>query len=76
MSRFKTEVLERMKSDPDLFALVAKSLGNNPASLHMVIHRNGNRLNQYAVVKAVSEYLRIPADELIENNLPATAQSY
>jgi hypothetical protein len=73
MARFKQEVLEKIKSDPDLFAEVSKVLGVNPASLHMVIHRNGNKLNQFVVVKAVSDYLRVPAETLIEHTAKTAA---
>lgn len=65
MAKFKTEVLDKIKSDPDLFALVAKASNCSPGSLHAMISRNGKMLNQYSVVTAVAEYLKTQPGELV-----------
>lgn len=64
---FKAEVLDEIKSDPELFALVAKEMEVKPVSLVQIIYRNGNNINQYSIVKLVADYLgRIPEDLLEE----------
>ncbi len=66
MAKFKQEVLEKIKADADLFAVVAKEMGIKPTSLAAVLDRNGSTLNQYSVVKCVSAYLKSDPEELLE----------
>lgn len=66
MAKFKTEVLDKIKSDADLFAAVAKALDIKPTSLPQTIERNGNTLNQYSVVTLVASHLGVSPDELLE----------
>lgn len=66
MSKFKQEILDKIKVDPQLFAIVAEAMEIKPASLSANINRNGSTLNQYHVVKAVAKYLGKSPDALIE----------
>jgi hypothetical protein len=68
MSKIKQEVLDKIKTDPDLFAKVAKALNIKPASLPMAIERNGSNLNQYSIVKLVSDYLEKNPEEILEED--------
>lgn len=63
---FKAEVLEKMKSDADLFALVAKEMDVKPSSLIQIIYRNGNNINQYSIVKLVADYMKKDPEDLLE----------
>lgn len=67
MAKFKKEVLDIMKGDPDLFAAIAKEMEVKPTSLPMIIERNGHNLNQYSVVALVATHLNRNPDELIED---------
>lgn len=71
MLRFKQDVIEKMQTDPDLFAAIAKETGLKPASLTTTIERNGNRINQFGVVKIVSDYLGTRPEDLLEDSAPA-----
>lgn len=66
MARFKQEILDKIINDPDLFAIVAKTVGLKPTSMAVTIRRNGNSLNQYSVIVAVAEYLDKEPEELLE----------
>lgn len=72
MAKFKKEILERIKADADLFAAVAKEMNLKPISLVSSIDRNGNALNQYGVVKVVSDFLKQSPEELMEEELEST----
>lgn len=67
MAKFKQEILEKIKSDPDLFILVAKALGVKPVSLPQTIDRNGTSLNQYSIVTLVASHLGVDPDEIVES---------
>lgn len=66
MAKFKKEILEQIKTDPDLFTLVTKALGIKPTSLQQTIDRNGKTINQYGIVKAVADYLKKKPEDLLE----------
>ena len=66
MTKFKQEVLRKMKTDPYLFAAVANEMKVMPTSLPMIIDRNGNSLNQYSIVTLVASHLGLEPDELVE----------
>lgn len=66
MAKFKQEVLNIIKSDPDLFAAVAKKMDIKPVTLAANIDRNGNALNQYSIVTLVASHLGVDAEELLE----------
>jgi hypothetical protein len=66
MAKFKQEVLEVIKTDPDLFGKVAKEMGIKPTSLAQNIDRNGNTLNQYSVVALVADHLGKNPQDLVE----------
>lgn len=67
MAKFKKEVLDVMRGDPDLFAAIAKEMDVKPTSLPMIIERNGNNLNQYSVVALVAAHLHRHPEDLIED---------
>jgi hypothetical protein len=57
MAKLKQAIINKIKTDPDLFAVVAKAMGVLPASLAANIDRNGKAVNQYNVVKAIADFL-------------------
>jgi hypothetical protein len=68
MAKFKQEVLDQMKDDPDLFAIISKALNVKPVSMPVTIDRNGNNLNQYSIVKLVADYLGKRPEDLLEED--------
>lgn len=66
MAKFKQEVLEKMKSDPDLFTKITKELGLKPTSTPGTIDRNGHVLNQYSIVALTAEHLACNPEDLLE----------
>jgi len=66
MAKFKQEVLDKIKSDPDLFALVSKALKLKPTSLPVTLDRNSNNLNQYSIVVMVADHLGLKPEDVIE----------
>lgn len=68
MAKFKQEVLNIIKSDPDLFAAVAKKMEIKPVTLAANIDRNGNALNQYSIVTLVADHLGKDPEELLEED--------
>lgn len=72
MSRFKQEVLDRIKSDVDLFAAVCKALEISPASMPETLKRNGRTLNQYSIVTLVADRLGLKPEEVVEDSEPVS----
>ena len=68
MAKFKIEVLQKIKYDPDLFAAVSKALDVKPVSLPQTLERNGNTINQYSIVKLVADYLNENPEDLLEED--------
>jgi hypothetical protein len=66
MSKFKQEVLDKIKADADLFAKVANTMGIQPVSLPSAIERNTKTLNDYDVYKVVSEHLDMEIEDMLE----------
>lgn len=66
MTKFKKEVIDLMLTDPVLYGQISTAKCIKPASLGTVIRRNGNAINQYAIVKLVAEYTGKQPDELVE----------
>lgn len=66
MSKFKQEVLEKMKTDPDLFAALCKATNVKPTALTQTINRNGNAINQYHIVALVAAHLKKKPEDLLE----------
>lgn len=66
MAKFKTEILQKIKDDPYLFASVCKALDIKPVSLPVTIDRNANSINQYSIVKLVADYLKMDPEDLVE----------
>jgi hypothetical protein len=70
MAKFKTEVIDKIKADARLYAVVSEAAGVQPASLPIILNRNGRTLNQYSVVAAVANYLGVNTEDIvIEENL-------
>lgn len=66
MAKFKKEILDKIKSNTDLFAAVAKKMGIKPTTLAATIDRNGNNINQYSIVTLVAEFLDAKPEDLLE----------
>lgn len=66
MAKFKQEVLDAMKSDPDLFSALCKTMGVKPSSMTNTIDRNGGTLNQFQIVTLVASHLGKTPEELLE----------
>lgn len=66
MAKLKQEVLSEIKSDSDLWSLVADKMGIKPISLGQMLQRNGATLNQYSVVKAIADYLGLNPQDIVE----------
>lgn len=65
--QLKAEILEKVNTDANLFALVTKALGVTPASTVSTINRGSRRLTEYAVLVAISNYTNISIPELTED---------
>jgi hypothetical protein len=76
MVKFKQEILNRIKSDPDLFASVAKAMGIKPTTLAANIDRNGNSLNQYSIVTLVASHLGMEPEDLLESESENTVKEH
>lgn len=66
MAKLKKDTIGKIKADVDLWSIVAKEMEVKPFSLGPILDRNGNNLNQYGVVKAISDYLGVNPEDLIE----------
>lgn len=71
MAKFKQTIIDKIKDDADLFAVVSKAMKVKPITLASTIDRNGATLNQYHVVKAVADFLKKSPDTLIEKETEA-----
>lgn len=65
--QLKADILDRVKTDPDLFAQVSKALDVTPPSTVSTINRGSRRLTEYAVLEAISNYTGIEIAELTED---------
>lgn len=75
MAKFKKEILDKIKTDPDLYTLVVKAMEIQPSSLGVILERNGKTLNQYSVVKVVADYLKKDPSEILEEGIVNQAQN-
>jgi hypothetical protein len=75
MAKFKLEVLELIKNDPDLFIAVANELGIKPISMSQTLLRNGASLNQYSIVTLVANRLNRKPEDLLEDATVKEEQS-
>ena len=69
MAKFKQEVIDKIKADSGLYAIVSVAAGVKPTSLPVILDRNGRTLNQYQVVASVAEYLGKNPSELVEEEI-------
>lgn len=69
MAKFKREVLDKMRTDPDLFIALVKELNIKPASLPVIIARNDRSINQYSIVTLVASHLGKEPAELLEEEV-------
>jgi hypothetical protein len=65
--RLKQDILEKIKSDPDLFAKVSKAMRIRPGSLPQTLLRNGASLNQWDIVTLVASHLGLEPDAVVEH---------
>ena len=62
-------VLDMVKKDPDLLAIVSKEMDVDPESVIRAANRNSNTINKYSVVKAIADYLgKKPEDIVVEES--------
>ncbi len=66
----KKEVLDKIKTDPDLFHSVCKAMDVTPAYLPVALSRNGNTINKYSIVTLIASYLRRDPEDLLEEEKP------
>lgn len=66
---FKPEVLDKMRSDTDLYTKLCKALPAQPGSLRTIIDRNGRNLNQYSIVTLVAAHLGRAPEDLLEEEM-------
>jgi hypothetical protein len=66
MQRLTRETLDRIRGDNDLARLVADKLNVRFTTLPALLTKNGRRLTEYKVLKLISDCIRKPIDELIE----------
>lgn len=75
MARFNKEALDQIKSDPDLYTIVCKALKVAPASMPMILHRNGKTLNEYSIVTLVADHLGKKPEELLEEEVSEESEN-
>lgn len=68
MAKLKSEVLDQIRSDAQLFADVSKVMGIKPVSLPAMLTRNPDSLTEYSIVKVLSDYLKVSPEDLIEED--------
>jgi hypothetical protein len=66
MAKLSKEILEEIRTNPDMYAIVAKTCGLLPASVTAAIKANGSAINRYDVVMALAEYLGKQPEDLFE----------
>lgn len=73
-TRLRADVIQKIKSDPDLAAGVVKKLNVEFSALHMYLQRNSRRLTEYPVLSYLSEQLKIEMPNLVcETNVELIA---
>lgn len=66
-TRLKQQVIDQIKADADLFAVVSKTLDIMPSSLaHTLSRQSSSRLKDYDLYKAISDHTQIPIEDLLE----------
>lgn len=75
MAKFKQEILDKIKSDTDLFYEVTKALKIKPSSMSVTLDRNGTSLNQYSIVILVASHLGMDPKDLVEEEPVTEPQS-
>lgn len=72
MAKYKQEVLEKIKSDPDLFSVVLKAMKIKPGSLLQALIRESNTITEYDIVVLVASHLGVEPDDVVENDCKET----
>ena len=61
----KKEVLDRIKSDADLWAGVTKTLNISPSTLQSFLFKNHARLTQASVLEFIKDYLGVQSTDIL-----------
>jgi len=72
MARLTKEVLDKIRDNVELFALVANKMDIRPASLPMALERNGKSLNQYSIVKTIADFLGEDIEKIVAEDKDTT----
>ena len=64
--RLKAEIIEKIKSDPYLYAEVVVAIGTTPLNLPGLLYKGSFKLTTLGTLKAISSYLNRPVDDLVE----------
>lgn len=62
----KKDIKKLINKDPFLYATVAVALKVSSASVAVLLNADRRTVTQYPVLKSISEYLKIPIDDLVE----------
>lgn len=62
----KSEVLDKIKSDPILYGRVAEALSISPTTLPRLIYANDAKLTQINVLMVLSEHLKTDQSDLLK----------
>ena len=58
----RPEIMDKIKSDPELFSKMANELGVRPITLPQILAANKPRLTQASVLRILREHLGITQD--------------
>jgi len=75
MSKFKQEILDKIRDDSGLYMKVCEALGIKPVTLPKTLQRNGASLNQYSIVTLVASHLGVEPSEVVEAEQGTVADS-
>lgn len=64
--RLNSATIELIRSTPQLYADVSTAMKVQPSSLEPLLRKNGKRLTEYDVLRAISSFCGKPHDELVE----------
>lgn len=79
MTKYKPDVLEKIKSDPNLFSAVLNAINREsvimkPGSLLQALIRQSKSISDYDIVILVASYLGMDPDDVIEKESTEEAQ--
>lgn len=73
--KLKPEIIEQIRTDADMYALVAKNGNIRPESLPRTLRNNSSTLTQKSVLMALAKYLNVDENDLLmpEHEIKTTA---